>query len=275
LKYRSRTAARSLKPLFFMAAAAASLVWAGATLRDWWNRAEIFTVRRVTIPSEAPAGMDRALGVAAGDRLFGFSPRETARRLHTQFPELASVRVRRGLAGDVRLEIQRRRPRARLWKDGQWYGMDGEGLLFPMRIFGPEDAPVEAQEGKGLVILAGAAGGASAVPFLDFMELVGRLPQSWARGFYKMKLAPAGEAVLFLKDGPAVHWGEPAADALVIQAKAERLERVLKDERLLLGVETVRFVDDRRLAVKPKEEKKEEDPLPRLALKKGKGKSGK
>ena len=68
---------------------------------------------------------------------------------------------------------------------------------------------------------------------------------------------PTAKAWLFLKDGPVVRWGDAVSDETLVFAKAERLERVLRDPRLAAGAETVRFVDDRRLAVKPKAEKRE------------------
>jgi hypothetical protein len=62
---------------------------------------------------------------------------------------------------------------------------------------------------------------------------------------------PSGDALLFLKDGSTIHWGDVTENEARVAAKSERLERVFQDPRMSGGVESVRFVDDRRLAVKP------------------------
>jgi cell division septal protein FtsQ len=200
--------------------------------------------------------LERALGVSVGDSLFGFSAGGTEKRLRLQFPELKSVQVGRTLAAQVRVVYLRRRAAAKVWDNGQWLGMDEEGGVFPLRVFAPEDAPPEGilpeERTRPLPILSGVSPGPSARAALEFAGILRRLPQPWARTFYKMKLASSGEAVLFLKDGPVVRWGEPAPEEAVVQAKAERLERALRHPRLAGGAESVRFVDERRIAVKPK-----------------------
>ena len=269
-RYRTRAAASVLKPLILIAAGAAVLAWGAGAAREAWGRAAWTRVRGVTVVPAAlqdgapPDGLERAAGISAGDSLFGFSSLAADRRLRTQFPELEEVRVRRTLEGRVRIVFRRRRAAAKVWDDGQWLGMDEEGGLFPLRVFVPEgDSPGEDSSGGApplsalernapLPILSGVPAGPAARPALAFLDLFQRLPQPWAKGFYKMKLAPSGEAALFFKDGPLVRWGEVVVDEGVVFAKADRLERVLRDPRLKGGAESVRFVDDRRLAVKPK-----------------------
>gem|GEM_PF-2402776 len=261
-RYRTRAAVSLAKPLVILAAGAGALFWGGSAARQAWIRADWNRVRAVILVPGAPQdgtvpdGMERALGIGAGDPLFGFSAGATERRLQLQFPELKSVRVRRTLDGKVRVVYLRRRAAAKVWDNGQWLGMDEEGGVFPLRVFAPEDAPPEGllpEEGRQpLPIVSGVPPGPAARGPLEFAGILRRLPQPWARTFYKMKLAPSGEAVLFLKDGPVVRWGEPVPEEAVVQAKAERLERALRHPRLTGGAESVRFVDDRRIAVKPK-----------------------
>ncbi len=264
-RYRTRAAASVLKPLLLIAVGAAVLAWGAGAAREAWGRAAWTRVRGVAVvpatlqDGAPPEGFERAAGLSVGDSLFGFSTLATDRRLRSQFPELAEVHVRRTLHGGVRIVFQRRRAAAKVWNDGQWLGMDEEGGLFPLRVFAPEEdslggePPLSALEKNApLPILSGVPAGAAARPVLVFLDIFRRLPQPWAKSFYKMKLAPSGEAVLYFKDGPLLRWGEIVVDEGVVFAKAERLERVLRDPRLKDGAESVRFVDDRRLAVKPK-----------------------
>jgi cell division septal protein FtsQ len=258
-RYRTRAAASAIKPLMTAAAAGALAVYLAFLARDAWVKADWLRVRAVKVASlggdaAPPDGFERAVGIGAGDPLFGFSTGRTADRLHEQFPELAQVRVRRTLSGGVEVLFRRRQARAKVWEDGAWLGMDEDGELFPMRVFAPEDAPPD-DGARPLPILADVPTGAAARPALAFVGILQRLPQPWARGFYKMKLVSSGEAVLFLKDGPAVRWGEVTEDEARVNAKAERLERVLRDPHLSVagGASSVRFVDDRRLAVKLKD----------------------
>ena len=130
---------------------------------------------------------------------------------------------------------------------------DGADDLLP--AIGAADALADLSTRAEVVILTNAPTGAEARPYMDFVSLVGKMPAPWARGFYKMKITLAAEAVLFLKDGLVVYWGAPSTDEEIVQAKAGRLERVLNDPRLGgAAPERVRFVDDRRLAVKLKKE---------------------
>jgi hypothetical protein len=262
-RYRTRAAASVLRPVLLLTALGGGLAWGGGQAREAWQRAAWNRIRAVEVAPASlqdgtpPEGFQRAVGLSAGQPTFGFSARDTAKRLQTQFPELARVRVRRTLNGGVKVVYHRRRAAAKVWSDGQWLGMDPDGGLFPLRVFAPEDAPPEnvlpEERSRPLPIFANVPAGPAAAPSLAFVELLRRLPQPWARGFYKMKLTSGGQALLFLKEGPLVHWGDVTADEARVLAKAERLERVLRDPRTAGGVETARFVDDRRIAVKPKQ----------------------
>lgn len=260
-RYRTRAAASVVKPIFFLAVLAGGGAWGSTAARDAWARATWTRVKNVAVApvslrdGNPPEGFQRAIGIQPGDSFFTFSSGKTAERLEAQFPELDDVRIRRTLSGGVRVLFQRRRAAAKVWENGQWLGMDERGGVFPLRVFAPEDAPppnvLPEESSRPLPILANVAAGPSARPILGFVEILRRLPQPWARGFYKMKMTPAGEALLYLKGGPVLLWGDVTRDEARIQAKSERLERVLHDPRLAEGVESVRFVDDRRIAAKP------------------------
>jgi hypothetical protein len=261
-RYRTKAAVSVIKPLLALAVVAGALVWGVGTVRDVMTRSQWLRVSTVEIAPLAlqdgtpPEGFDRAMGVKPGDSQFSFSARRLRKRLRAQFPELATVRVRRGLDGTVTILYARRVAVAKVWDKGQWLGMDMDGGVFPMRVFTPEDAPPEnalpGESARPLPILSGVPSGDAARPYLEFVGLLQRLPQSWTRGFYKMKIAPSGRGTLYFKDGPTVVWGTPAPSEDVVRVKADRLARVLRDPRLVDGVETARFVDDRRIAVKPK-----------------------
>lgn len=263
-RYRTRAAASRLGPAVLLVAAAAGLSWGALRARDAWARAAFFRVSAVAVEpfslqdGAPPEGFARAVGLSPGDPLFGFSARALTARLERDFPELGEVRVRRGWGGGVRVLFARRRAAAKVWLDGQWMGMDAEGGVFPLRVFAPEEAPPEnllpEERVRPLPILAGASAGAQGRQAAALLAVLARLPQPWARGFYKMKVSPSGEATLFLKDGPSVLWGDLSADERRAAAKSDRLERVLRHPRLGgAAPASVRFVDDRRVAVTPKE----------------------
>jgi hypothetical protein len=61
-----------------------------------------------------------------------------------------------------------------------------------------------------------------------------------------------GDAVLYLAGDTPVQWGAPDAAAGVLGPKARRLSRVLAAPEGAGGFEYIRFVDDRRVAAKPR-----------------------
>lgn len=264
-RYRTRRVATSLlKPAVVLLLTAGTLAWGTGAVRETLSSAQWTRVQGVEIvplslqDGTPPEGFDRAIGLSAGDSQFAFSTWKISRRLLDQFPELERVRARRSLDGRVRVFFSRRRAVAKVWEGGQWLGMDKEGDLFPFRVFAPEEAPPEAlmpeERLRPLPILAGVPPGSLARPYLEFADLLRRLPESWVRGFYKMKLTPSGNGLLYLKEGEVVHWGRPLPLPTLVQEKSRRLERVLKDARVAEGVDVARFVDDRRIAVKLKKE---------------------
>lgn len=252
-RYRWRLLGRGLflwtQRAFFLGLAA----WLGSLGYAAWTRAEWLRVRNVEVAPGAPEGLAGRVGVSAGDHLFGFKAREVEARLRAAYPELALARVRRSWDGSVRVAVGRRAAAAKVFRDGEWFGMDAAGALFPLRLAGTEDAPPDDPAARRLIILAGVPEGEAALPALAFARRIQSLTDPWARRFYKMKLLPGGETALFLKDGPPVTWGPLDVDEARVKAKSARLDRVLRHPALAGGAEYARFVDDRRIAVKPKE----------------------
>lgn len=210
---------------------------------DFWRDSAWFRIKDVRVDPKAPSGLAQALGLKAGGHLFGFSTRVLEARLANAYPELSEVRVRRRLDGGVKVSVARRVPRARVQDGPGWMGIDSAGVLFPLRS--PDVKP------ETLPIFAGAAG-ARAVPVLDFMARLRAVELDWTRRLLKVKADADGDLFLFLDNGTPIYWGPVPASGEVLEKKASRLERVLKDDSLAGGAAYVRFVDDARIAVKPR-----------------------
>ncbi len=244
VRYRMRTWLHFFwlwsRRVFFLALAG----WLGGLGYAFWARSPHLRLRDVSISPDAPAALAQRIGLSAGDHIFGFSARALERRLEEEFPQLAQVTIRRGLDRGLRVTVQKRRPAARLWQEEKgWFGMDRAGVVFPLE--GPEERY------QGLPVLAGVPGGKAADAALAFLERLQNAESAWTRRLAKVKASPYGEATLYLEDGAAVVWGPLAEDKAVTDAKIARLERVFQDEAAAGGLEYARFVDERRVVVKP------------------------
>lgn len=239
--YRWRSMAESLtalaRALLFVGSAAA-LAW-GA--HRFWTRSQSLAVESVRVEGDAPAGFAEALGVKAGQPLFGFHRRALEQRLRASFPALSTVRVERGWDRAVRVTVVRRTPEARILSDGRWSGVDETGALFPL-----------PDEGAGLPVLALPADPAVRAAALAFLAGLRNTKERWTEGLYKIKMSSDGDAVLYLAGDTPVQWGAPDADAAVLGPKARRLARVLAAPEGAGGFDYIRFVDDRRVAAKPR-----------------------
>jgi cell division septal protein FtsQ len=246
--YRRRMIAQSVwlwgRTVFYLALG----VWLASTAYAFWLKAPVFQVQGVVIDPGAPAGLEKKLGLEAGDHFFRLQPELAEERLRRAYPELTDVRVRRRWWDRrVRVSFRRRSIMARAFDGQRWFGMDKDGAPFPL----PEGAAANAP------ILAGATG-PSAAPVLDFMARLARAPAAWVKRVQKVKASPSGSLMLYLDDGTPVFWGDRTSDGETIGRKARRLERVLHDESLAGGAQYIRFVDDARIAVKPAAPKDED-----------------
>jgi len=208
----------------------------------FWHNSTWFKVKSVQIDRDAPAGFTKRLGIAPGDHMFGFSARLLHARLLDSYPELEDVSIYRWPGGTVRVRVERRVPAAKTFDGERWLAMDAQGVLFPL---------FDEKQGEGLTVVAGLSG-AAAVPLLEFVQRLKDEPADWARRVQKVKATSLASVFLYLEDGTPVYWGEVPKKEEILEMKTRRLERVLKDESLAAGVEYVRFVDNDRLAVKPK-----------------------
>ena len=216
--------------------------WAADAGQRFWLQSPQFKVRAVSIAQDAPAELAGKLGVGPGDHLFKFSTGRLERRLKRDFPELSHVSVRRTLDRRVSVQASWRVPEARLPNGDGWLGLDAGGAAFPLR---PNVTPPEA-----LTILAGVSPGKAALPALGFLRSLRDAGAPWSAGLAKVQLIAGGDAVIHLTDGPPIFWGALAGRQDLVKRKAERLDRVLKDELLKNGAAYVRFVTDDRVAVK-------------------------
>ncbi|MBP9698762.1 MAG: hypothetical protein KBD85_01975 [Elusimicrobia bacterium] len=217
---------------------AAGLAW---TAHWAWRQTDSIVIARVRVDGPVPDGWASSPPIKEGQPFFGFSAGAVQRRLMERFPELASVRVRRGADRSVTIRLEWRRPVARS-SDGEcWKGIDRSGAVF-----------VLSGDGEGLPILALPDNARGAGEALAFLESLQQSKESWTQRLYKLKISADGEAVLMLAGETMVYWGDARTNLAEVGPKARRLQRVLDAPESAGGVESVRFVDDRRVVIKPR-----------------------
>lgn len=241
LLYRSRAVAQTVWSGTRVLLAIGLAVWSIAGLRVLWREAPWLKVKTVTLSGSAPSGLVKASGVAPGVHLFSFSEDSVRNNVVKVYPEIAGVRVRRSWGGDVRLSAELRKPQARVFDGKSWLAVDAEGTVFRLS---------DAASAEALPVLV-AADAKQTVGLLSFIKRLSVLDVEWPRGLQKVKANTPPDALLVLRDGMPVYWGDMDPSDDVLRRKAARLERVLRDPSLASGAEYVRFVDDARIAVKP------------------------
>jgi hypothetical protein len=159
-----------------------------------------------------------------------------------RFPELASVRVRRGLDRSVTIRLELRRPVARSSDGDRWRGIDRSGAAFPL-----------SGDGDGLPILSLPENGTGAVRALAFLESLQLSKEAWTQRLYKLKMSADGEAVLVLAGETPVYWGDAGADPVPTWGpKRGGFSACWTRRSRPAGWSYVRFVDDRRVVIKPR-----------------------
>lgn len=201
-----------------------------------WKKARSWPIQAVLWEGAKPPGAQEALGLKAGDPLWGFSLSERRGVLLAQCPALRDVDVRRGWDGSVRVKATARL-KAALYEDrnGVW-AMDDQGVLFPL-------SPEESISG---VVLSGAETQERRRLLLAFYRTLVLSPQAWVKSLRGLQDLGDGGLRLALDSGRQIDWGllDPAA----VPLKAGRLQRVLSDARVT-SPGSVQFVDDQRVVV--------------------------
>lgn len=226
-----------VKGLFFIASAV-GLAW-GA---HWvWDETALLTITEVRVNGPVLPGWVEDPPVKKGQPLFSFSVGRVEQRLLERYPQLETVRVRREWDRAVSVQMVSRRPVLRIQSAGRWNALDQGGALFPL----DEDAP-------GLPILVLPDAEASPAGALAFLAALRAAKESWTDGLHKITMSIDGEAVLLLSGDVPVFWGGVHSDPLLEIQKARRLQRVLSAPESVGGIVYARFVDDRRVVIKPR-----------------------
>lgn len=206
-----------------------------------WKKTALLTISGVRLDGPALPGWAEGPPVKTGQPLFSFSVDRVERRLLERYPQLETVRVRRDWDRSVKFQFVFRRPLARVQSGGTWSGIDRGGTVFPLENRGT-DLPV--------LVLPGTK--SAAAPALAFLAALREAKESWTDSLHKITMSSDGEAVLLLSGEVPVHWGEAVSDVSLVAQKARRLQRVLNAPECLGGIEYARFVDDRRVVIKPR-----------------------
>jgi hypothetical protein len=206
-----------------------------------WQRTTLFHIRSIHINSDIPPGA-RAQLPQPGERLFGFSAREQARRIESEFPELESVKVTRTWTGSVRAEAKRRKPLARIRSESGWQGIDSSEVLFP----------ITAEEELRLPALDQRIEGYEQTLALHFIQ---RLPDtSWGDRVIRLEGRPPQSFVLALTGDIRVRWGPYDSESFPI--KSRRLARVLDEMAKKEWAGDLQFIRDDRIVLKSKKDLK-------------------
>ncbi|HOW27065.1 MAG TPA: cell division protein FtsQ/DivIB [Elusimicrobiota bacterium] len=222
----------------------AGLIVAGGTYAyKFWLESPYFRVQAVTFDPALPPDLVRQFSLTPGDHFFRYSSATLEKNLTEDFPELKQIRVVRRWDRSVHVKAVRRIPLACSVDKNRWKGVDEDGVVFPIR-------GTEWDVQRIPMLVEGAPHRYFSTVFRVFKE-IRLLPLDWTNRIRKIKIVSPDEVWFFLQDGTEVFWGGLQKETF--RKKAERLERVLADEILKpSGVEYARFVDDRRIVVKPR-----------------------
>lgn len=223
---------------FLFVCSAVGMAWGAHGV---WEKTALLSISEVRAEAPLLAGWVEDPPVKKGQPLFGFSAGRVERRLLERYPQLKSVRVRRDWDRGVTVRWQFRQPVARVHGGGRWLALDGEGALFPLEGEGAE-CPIFVFSDPGTPPQAALA----------FLALLRAAKESWTDGLHKITMSTDGEAVLLLAGEVPVFWGEAVPDPALVAQKARRLQRVLSAPESVGGIQYARFVDDRRVVIKPR-----------------------
>lgn len=219
---------------------AAAMAW-GA---HWaWGKVSVLSISAVRVEGPVLPGWVEDPPIKAGQPLFDFSAGRVEQRLVERYPQLAGVQIRRQWDRSVVVRLVFRRPVARIQWGGDWIALDSTGARFPL-----------VGEGTGLPIVALSTAEAPAGPAVAFLAALRAAKEPWTDGLRKITMSSDGEAVLLLSGDVPVYWGEVVPDPALVAQKARRLQRVLSAPESAGGIESARFVDDRRVVITPRVE---------------------
>ncbi|MBK8575809.1 MAG: cell division protein FtsQ/DivIB [Elusimicrobia bacterium] len=239
--YRWRSFAESaafwVKSVLFVGSAA-GLAWGAHAL---WEKTALLTVSGVRVEGLLLPGWGEDPPIKVGQPLFSFSAGRVERRLLERYPQLETVQVRREWDRVVRLRLVARRPVARIQSGGTWNALDREGAVFPLDVAERE-----------LPILVLPASDSPPGPALAFLSALQATKEFWTDGLHKITMSTDGEAVLLLSSGVPVYWGDATNEGSRVAQKARRLQRVLSAPESVGGILYARFIDDRRVVIKPR-----------------------
>lgn len=226
-----------VKAVLFVGSAA-GVAWGAHRV---WEKSALLPIAEVRLEGPVPMGWVEDPPVKKGQPFFSFSKRRVEQRLLERCPQLDSVRVRRDWNRAVNVRFVLRRPVARVPSGGRWNAWDQGGALFPLEGERPD-----------LPILALPDGETTPAPALAFLSALRAAKEPWTDGLGKITMSPDGEAVLLLAGDRPVFWGEVVLDPSRVAQKARRLQRVLSAPESAGGIAYARFVDDRRVVIKPR-----------------------
>lgn len=211
-----------------------------------WAKTSLMAIAEVNVEGPSLPGWAEAPPIKPGQPLFSFSARRLEKRLLERYPQVEAVRVSRGLDRVVTVRLDLRKAVFRVPFGDRWKALDSQGVLFPLENPGT-DLPV-------LVLPAGESPARTALAFLAALRAA---KESWTDGLCKITMSSDGEVVLLLPGDVPVYWGEATPNPALVAAKARRLQRVLSAPEAAGGVVYARFVDDRRVVIKPRLERAE------------------
>jgi hypothetical protein len=124
----------------------------------------------------------------------------------------------------------------------RWRGMDAGGAFFPLE-----------GDGRKLPIFSLPAKGKETATALAFLAAIRATKESWTDRLYKLKMSSDGEGFSFWRAIFRCHWGEVNTDSRLVAPEAFGGFSVCwTAPESANGIEYARFVDDRRVVIKPR-----------------------
>jgi cell division protein FtsQ len=211
---RLLTRLRALRPWFIAAAAVAVLGFAAwVVLWSSWLAAEDVSV--VGDRTISTATVEQAADVSLGTPLVRLDLDQIRDRV-SALPAVQSVTVHRSWPHTVSIAITERSPVATLRRDGAWWMVDSEGIIFRKTGERDKDVPVIAVPKKA---------GPDAVR--EAATVVDSLPTSLLAQTKRLTAASMDSITLRMKNKSSVLWGSSTES----DRKVEVLEALLKDVR--------------------------------------------
>ncbi len=113
-----------------------------------------FQLKSVVFDGHVPDGLPAFLPFKEGQSLFSLTPSKWEASAQEKFPEIEDISIHRTLLRNVVVDVKQRTPVAQTMIEDRVYGVDTNGVVFPVKEFPAEKLPtLQASHREGRVAL--------------------------------------------------------------------------------------------------------------------------